>query len=929
MPDVRFTLLGPLRAWRGDGELALGARQQRLILALLLARAGEQVSVFDLVELVWVERPPSSAVNVVHRYVGALRRLLEPDLPRRGEGHWLAGGAGSYQLKVGAGSLDLLAFRQDVDRGRSQARSGRPEQALALFGSALALWRDRCAAGLDVAVDNHPTFVALENECTSVAREAARLAMDLGQPAAVLPALRRSAARNPFDEALQADLMRLLAADGKQADAIRLYQQVNRQLDDQLGVVAGTELQASLQAVLHGADSARDDEPAPKQAYAIRPAQLPSDHPYFTGRDDALDKLLGYARRRTESTVVLGIDGIPGVGKTTLGIHLAHRLAAEYPDGQLYADLRGFDGHRAPVDPGDVLLAFFSALGVVEPPGNAGVESRAALYRSVLADRRLLVMLDNAYAAEQIEPLLPGTPNCLVIVTSRTRLAPLAATIGANLLTLDTPGAEEARAGFVNRIGPDRARTEKAALDEIIERCGRLPLAMAVVAARAADQPLSTILSELREARLTLDAFADDNLDNDLRAIFSWSYRRLTPAAARLFRLLSLHPGPDITAPSASALAGTDGGRTRGLLAELLRTRLVTQHRPQRYRLHLLVRTYALELAQENDSRDTREVALHRLQDFYQDGADSANRLIEGSGQVPPLPRDAAESADGTPAMEWFLTEHDVLRAIVEDAVRRGEASRAWPLVLSMQLFYHRYCWWSEWRDVAQLALDAATAAGDVEGRAHMDRSVAGALFFLGHYDEALRHLRSALDLFDQAGMDPERAHVLMNLSRVLLTTGAYAEAIRSHRTAILLLRKHGLRTAEASALQVMANYLVTERPQAAESLARRAAEICTATGDVQGLAICDELLARSALTQGRLADALSFSQRGIDRLTGTHYRITQAEAFTTNGDILAASGRWDAAQEAWEKALTSFDDTRTKYALELVGRLRSARDRD
>nr|WP_221382199.1 BTAD domain-containing putative transcriptional regulator [Actinoplanes polyasparticus] len=924
---MRFILLGPLRAWRGDVELALGARQQRLILTLLLARAGERVSVSDLVELVWGERPPSSAVNVVHRYVGSLRRLLEPDLPHRAEGRWLAGGAGSYQMRVGADSLDLLAFRQDVEKARTAPA---PDQALALLISALDQWRDRCAAGLDIAVDSHPTFVALENECTSVAREAARLALNLGQPSAALPALRRSAARNPFDEAVQADVMRLLAADGKQAEAILLYQQVNRQLDDQLGLVAGPELQAALQAVLHGAESSPDEEPTPNQGHAVRPAQLPSDHPYFTGRDEALGKLLGYTRRRSGSTVVLGIDGIPGVGKTTLGIHLAHRLAADYPDGQLYADLRGFDGRRPPVDPGDVLLAFFSALGVVEPPGKVGVESRAALYRSALADRRMLVMLDNAYAAEQVEPLLPGTPDCLVIVTSRTRLAPLAATVGADLLTLDTPGAAEARAIFVNRIGPDRARTEKAALDEIIERCGRLPLAMAVVAARAADQPLGAILSELRETRLTLDAFDDDNLDNDLRAVFSWSYRRLTPAAARLFRLLSLHPGPDITAPSASALAEVDGGATRGLLAELMRTRLVTQHRPQRYRLHMLVRKYALELALATDSRDAREATLRRLHDFYQDGADSANSLIEGSGQPPPLIRDdAAGSVDGTPAMEWFLAEHDVLRSIIDDAAHRGDASRVWQLVLSMQLFYHRYTWWTEWRDVAQLALDAAAAAGDVEGRAHMERSVAGALFFLGHYDESLGHLRAALELFDQAGMDSDRAHVLMNLARVLLATGAYAEAIRSHRTAILLLRKHGLHAAEASALQVMANYLVTERPQAAESLARRAAEICTATGDVQGLAICDELLARSALTQGRVDDALSFSQRGIERLAGTHYRITQAEAFTTNGDVLAASGRWDAAREAWEKALAYFDDTRTRYALELIGRLRRARDHD
>jgi DNA-binding SARP family transcriptional activator len=935
VPEVRFTLLGPLRAWRGGVELALGAKQQRLILALLLARAGEQVSLTDLVGLLWGERPPGSAVNAVHRYVGSLRRLLEPGLPRRAEGRWLTGGAGSYQLHVDPESLDLLAFRQLVGQARS---AGRPDQALPLFGSALALWRDRCAAGLDDAVDSHPVFVALEDECTAVVREAARQALDLGQSPVVLPALRRSAARNPFDEALQADVMRLLAADGRQAEAVLLYQHVSRQLDDQLGVLAGAELQAALQAVLHGVGGTPDralaeDLPDARAELAVerppvlRPAQLPSDHPFFTGRGPALDRLLEYARRGTGSTTVLGIDGIPGIGKTTLGIHLAHQLADDYPDGQLYADLRGFDARRPPVDPGDVLLTLFAALGVVEPPGTAGLEARSALYRSALAGRRMLILLDNAYDAEQVEPLLPGTENCLVLVTSRTRLASLTTRVGAYLLTLDTPDAAEARAGFVNRIGPDRAETEKAALDEIIERCGRLPLAMAVVAARAADQPLTTILAELRAARLTLDAFADDNLDNDLRAIFSWSYRRLTPPAARLFRLLSLHPGPDITAPSASALAEVDGATTRGLLAELMRTRLITQHRPQRYRVHMLVRSYALELAAETDAPKVQEGALRRLYDFYQGGADAANSLIEGPGRLPALTGNDADRSPDDPAMAWFLAEHDVLRAIIEDAADHAEASRVWRLVLSMQLFYQRYCWWSEWRDVAALALDLATTAGDVPGRAHMERSAAGALFFLGHHDEALAHLRTAMALFDQAGMEPERAHVLMNLSRVLLTTGAYDEAIRSHRRAMLLLRKHGLHAAEVSALQVMANYLVAERPRTAETLARRAAEICAETGDVQGLAICDELLARCALTQGRLDEALRLSQRGIDRLTGTHHRITQAEAFTTNGDVLAAAGRWDAAEAAWEKALAYFDDPRTPYAMGLIGRLEQARN--
>ncbi|MEV4349847.1 BTAD domain-containing putative transcriptional regulator [Actinoplanes sp. NPDC049596] len=928
MEPIRFTLLGPLRAWRGDEELPLGAKQQRLILALLLSRAGESVSLADLVEVVWGDRPPGSAVNVVHRYVGALRRLLEPELPRRAEGQWLTGSAGSYRMRVTADSLDLLAFRREVEKSRLSAESGQLEDALAQIGGALELWRDRCAAGLDAALSDHPWFVALENECTGVAREAARLALRLRQPAAVLPALRRSAARNPFDEGLQAQVMLLLAADGNQAEALTLYQTVTKSLDEQLGVGAGPEMRAALQSVLHSAGGAAAPavtEPAARPepevtAGAIAanrvPALLPSDHPYFTGRQEALDELAGRARRRTGSLPLLGIDGIPGVGKTILAVHLAHLLAPDYPDGQLYVDLRGFDALRQPLDPAEALRVLMSAMGIIEGSDSDDLEARAALYRSVLAGRRMLVLLDNAYDADQVVPLLPGAPDCLVIVTSRSRLAPLDTTMGAFLLTLDVPGTEEARANFVNRIGPGRAETETAALDEIIERCGHLPLAMALVAARADDQPLPAIAAELRSARRSLDAFDDENLDNNLRGIFSWSYHRLTAAAAHLFRLLSAHPGPDITAESVAALADIPQVQARALLGELIRTRVVTQHRLYRYRLHVLVRTYAAELAAATDSRAEQTSAAHRLYGFYLEAAEAANRAVEGT---------TGSDAEVADAMMWFITEHEVLRSVVEDAAERGDSTTAWRLVSASQFFYHRYGWWSEWRDVAQTAVEAAERAGDPLGRAQMERSLAGALYFLGHHEESLVRLRTAQQLFEKAGLDPDRAQVLMNLTRVLLSEGRYAEAVRQHRRAILILRAHGLSRAEVAALQVVANHFVVERPRVAEALARRAADLCAAIGDTQGLAICDELLARCALAQGRAIEALNHSGRGIERLAGSHFRITQAEALTTQGDILATLGRAEAAREAWREALTYFDDPRVRYAVGLQERLRQS----
>ncbi|WP_203756036.1 ATP-binding protein, partial [Actinoplanes cyaneus] len=332
-----------------------------------------------------------------------------------------------------------------------------------------------------------------------------------------------------------------------------------------------------------------------------------------------LRRLAAYARSEPPSLPIIGIDGIPGVGKTTLAVHLAHRISGEYTDGNLYLNLRGFDGRRPPVEPAEALQAFLSALGVV-PSGGGDVEALAALYRSVLADRRVLILLDNA---DQVRPLLPGSRNCLVIITSRTRLSALGVTSGACLLTLDVPTLEEARdairAGLTDGLPGD---ADVEALDEIIERCGRLPVALSLMVARMSDTPMSDILADLRAKRHNLDVFTDVNLDNSLRAVFAGSYDRLSPEAARLFRLLSVHPGPDVTEEALAGLLGVDQIVVRPLLRELMRTRLLTQNRPRRYQMHVLVTIYAAELAAAIGPPEEAEAARRRLYDFYQQSVD-------------------------------------------------------------------------------------------------------------------------------------------------------------------------------------------------------------------------------------------------------------------------------------------------------------------
>ncbi|MFE9693447.1 BTAD domain-containing putative transcriptional regulator [Micromonospora sp. NPDC005806] len=675
---LSFAVLGPVRAWRGQSEIDLGTRQQRLILALLLARAGGAVSVAELVDLLWESDPPPSAVNVVHRHVGMLRRHFEPGLPTRAAGSMLIRDGAEYRLRIDEESLDLLRFRRLV--ARAGGRSGEP--AVELYREALALWRDRCASGLQAGGRAHPEFVAVDGELFAAVRAAADAALRAGCVHAVLPAIRLAAEYEPLDEALQARLLLALAADGRRAEALAAYADLEHRLARELGIQPGGELRAARDSLLDhdapadGSRSRRGVRPAfirsgvpPSGAEAefgrpafIRsgvppsgaeaelwppaelelsqstraepPAQLPADHPYFTGRHGAMaaaEELLAGDRRAT----ALVIDGMPGVGKTTFAVHLAHQLAARYPDGQLHADLRGFDsGEQSVMTPAEALRGFLWSLGVAPAAIPAELPAQAGLYRSILAERRVLILLDNCRDWDQIRHLLPGTGGSLVIATSRRRITGVAGPAGAHPLHLDLLTDAEARE-LLTRWLSDAAAADPAAVDEIIARCGRLPLALALVATRSVGRPglsLPAVAGELADADGRLAGFGDAHAE--LEASFSCSYRALTPEAARLFRLLPLHPAEELSTEAAAALGGLSLRSARGLLAEL-GAQLLVQPGDGRWRMHDLLRAYAVELGEEHDDAAERDAAIERVYDYYQrDGADSPmarrirNRLL-------------------------------------------------------------------------------------------------------------------------------------------------------------------------------------------------------------------------------------------------------------------------------------------------------------
>jgi hypothetical protein len=451
-------------------------------------------------------------------------------------------------------------------------------------------------------------------------------------------------ARDPLDETLQARLITALTATGQQAEAHMTFSTVRRQLRDELGVDPGPELAEAHHRLL--------TQPAatPIRNTEVTPAQLPADLTAFTGRRVelvTLDELLP-AGPDGPAAVVIALDGMPGVGKSALAVHWAHRVAARFPDGQLFLNLRGFDSGGAPITRAEALHKLLSGLGVPLPVIPDDIDARTGLYRSVLAGRRVLIVLDNAHSTEQVEALLPATAASAAIVTSRNRLTGLAIA-GARMVTVELPPHGDARDSLRARLADHRVDAEPAAADAIIAACARLPLAIAIVAARAHDHPqsaLAGVLAELRAAGQTLDAFAGAEPGSNVRAVFSWSYRELTPPAARLLRLLSLTLGTDISAAAAASLAGMHIRRVREMAAELTRSHLIAEPRPGWYTLHDLIHAFATEQARHTDPDTERQAAAARLVAHYRHTAHELERWLTPDR----APTDRPEPAEGVTA---------------------------------------------------------------------------------------------------------------------------------------------------------------------------------------------------------------------------------------------------------------------------------------
>jgi DNA-binding SARP family transcriptional activator len=645
---MEFCLLGPVLVRYGGAVIPVQAGKQRVVLAALLLNANQTTSLSALAEALWGPVPPPTARVTVQNYVMRLRRVLENH-----SGSRISTQPRGYLIRVDAGELDVIRFEELLGRARAAARDGSWDQAATQARRALALWRGEPLADVDSEVLADREVPRLEELRLQAVEARIDADLHLGRPSEVIAELRQLVATHPLRECVHGLLMRALYRDGRQAEALAAYQHARQVLVEELGTEPGTglrELHSQLLTADPALEPAESWVPGSARPAPAGPRQLPATVRHFTGRAAelaALTRLLDQAGEEAPGTVVISaIGGTAGVGKTALAVQWAHQIAERFPDGQLYVNLRGYDPARS-VPATDVLAGFLRALGVPGPDIPAEQDERAARYRSLLAGRRILVILDNAGEAELVRPLLPGNPACTVVVTSRDSLAGLVARDGAVRLDLDLLPEGDAVSLLRALIG-GRVDAEPEAAHVLADRCGRLPLALRVAAELAASRPaapLAELTAELSVQQKRLDLLdAGGDPATAVRSVFSWSYRHLGAPAARAFRLAGLHPGPDLDSYAAAALTGSTVEQADRVLDVLARAHLILAARPGRYGMHDLLRAYALELAAVHDGEGEQQAALTRL---FRSGPLPGRHQVPRAGAEPisPGPRPGRRSA--------------------------------------------------------------------------------------------------------------------------------------------------------------------------------------------------------------------------------------------------------------------------------------------
>jgi DNA-binding SARP family transcriptional activator/DNA polymerase III delta prime subunit len=909
---VEFGLLGVLEVRDGDRVVPVASARQRVLLACLLLRAGEAVTVDELAEAIWGDgRLPAQPRRVVQTYVTRLRKLVGGGLIRtRGAGYVLA--VGPEATDVGRFELLVTQARVAGGRGDRQAEAG-------LLGQALGLWRGEPLADVPSAVLHHWVAARLGEQRLEALQRRIDAGLALGRHAELVGELRELTDAYPLREGFWAQLMVALSRCGRRADALSAFGRARERLVEELGIEPGAELQRLQRAILSG-DAALGVGAGPGRAVAVvRPAQLPVDVADFVGREGLVDQLVGLLD--DERTVpIVALSGPPGVGKTALAVHAAHRVAGQFADGQLYVDLQGATAGLRPLAPLEVLGRFLRALGV-DPAGiPAGLEEASAAFRSQAAGRRLLVVADNAAGAAQLAPLLPAGPGCGVLVTSR---GVLSALHGARHLHLEVLEQAEATELLRRVAGPQRLDADPRAAAELVGWCGRLPLALRIAGARLAARPawpVRALAERLADAYGRLDEL--ELAEIGMRASFQVSYQQLSDspegldrAAAEAFGLLGLLDGPEVGVPVAARLLDAPEQAAERALERLADAHLLETPAPGRYRLHDLLRLYARELALEQHPEPTRATAIGRALGFYAATTWQTLRLLRpGDYRLARADqrwrKGGLEFADDRAALGWLEAERANLLAAVEQAAEQA-AGPGVPAELAIQLaealfgFFWVRGHWDDSARVSLIALGVARRLGDRVGEAQANSDLGNMCWKQGRYDQALARHQESLAIWRELGDRWGQAASLNGLGLVHQWQGRYERALARHQESLAIRRELGDRRGQAgSMLNLGIVYGRLGRYDEALACLRESLALDRELGDRWGQSGSLLWLGELHERQGRYEEAQSCQQESlaIERELGD--RHSQAYSLRCLGVLHQRQGRADQALADLEESL-------------------------
>ncbi|MGI5398289.1 AfsR/SARP family transcriptional regulator [Streptomyces sp. CA-135486] len=954
--DLRFSVLGPVRAWLGGESLPSGSPQQRALLAALLLRNGRTATASELIDAIWGEDPPSQALAAIRTYASRLRKVLSSQA--------LVSESGGYALRVRRDSLDL-AVAQELATGAEKARvAGDRGQARVLINKSLGLWDGEPLANVPGPYAENER-ARLEEWRLQLLETRLDLDLEVGCHAEAVSELTALTAAHPLRERLRELLMLALYRSGRQAEALAVYADTRRLLAEELGVDPRPELAQLQQRILRAdAELARPSEERAPAPQVTRPAQLPATVPDFTGRGSFVREL-GDQLATAEGSVmaVSALAGIGGVGKTTLAVHVAHEARPHFPDGQLYVDLQGA-GNRA-AEPETVLGAFLRALGTADSAIPDTLDERAALYRSTLDGRRILVLLDNARDAAQIRPLLPGTAGCAALITSRVRMVDLA---GAHLVDLDVMSPEEALQLFTRIVGEERVTSEREAALDVVAACGFLPLAIRIAASRLAARrtwTVSVLAAKLADERRRLDELQAGDLA--VKATFELGYGQLEPCQARAFRLLGLADGPDMSLAAAAAVLDRPLQETEDLLEALVDTSLLESAAPGRYRYHDLVRLYARACADRDEHPPVeKELALSRLLDFYLATAAKVYAIERpGDRTVAHLETTGYPGrgfGSDSEALDWLHTEAACLLACAQQSLTPATLRRGVDLLLACKDLAESGASSRRYETATIAARDAARAAGDARAEGRARTTLTQVYSNAGRFDEAdaeaaratalgqasedpwtsgnapneqgiiaicrNQHstgeafLLTAIDAFRADGNRPGEASALCNLSRILVSMGRTEGAVRLAQQGMAIYDELGLTLRLANAKYALGIALshAGRRPEALEQLLQAQDVFADNRQRLWEGTTCYRI-AEVHLSSHRSAEAAQFAEQALATgcIGGDWMR---ANVLTLLGKALARLGQTGRAQACWREALSLHEQSGAAEAEEVRGLL-------